>query len=225
MPRPSLAIGPSYPSEGNQLISKGMDLFGLHHGLSVLTIALIAAICILAGRQGAAWPRVLLACDLAALTAGFGILTLRPLLCELTYCWGLAGTLQGLITPNLGWAFPHPMFWSFFIQHGVVVIVALYLPLAMKWRPHPGVVPRILIWNQVYFLSASFINISLGTNFGFLAAKPEGASPLDFLGKWPVYLIWLQILAALIMTALLLPFRKTINIWRPRRIKLSGSHE
>ncbi len=256
MPRPSIAIGPSYPSEGNQLISKGMDLFGLHHGLSVLTIALIAAICILAGRQGAAWPRVLLAftclsvfpinqlalsvldfqvplnnrlpfhlCDLAALTAGFGILTLRPLLCELTYCWGLAGTLQGLITPNLGWAFPHPMFWSFFIQHGVVVIVALYLPLAMKWRPHPGVVPRILIWNQVYFLSASFINISLGTNFGFLAAKPEGASPLDFLGKWPVYLIWLQILAALIMTALLLPFRKTINIWRPRRIKLSGSHE
>ncbi len=233
-----------------------MDLFGLSHGLTVLSIALIAAICIIAGRRGATWPQVLLAficlsvfpinqlalatldfeiplnnllpfhlCDFAALTAGFGILTRKPLLCELTYCWGLVGTIQGLITPNLGWDFPHPMFWSFFIQHGVVVIVALYLPLAMKWKPLPGVVPRILFWNQVYFLFAIIVNWSLGTNFGFLAAKPEVASPLDYLGDWPIYLIWLQILAALFMTCLLLPFRKTINIWRPRRIELSHSHE
>ena len=40
-------------------------------------------------------------CDIAAVTAGFGILTRNPLLCELTYCWGLAGTMQALITPNL----------------------------------------------------------------------------------------------------------------------------
>lgn len=233
-----------------------MQLFSLTHGLTVATIALISAICIIAGRRGATWPRVLLAficlsvfpmnqlvlasfdfkiplnnllpfhlCDIAALTAGFGILTRNPLLCELTYCWGLAGTIQGLITPNLGWDFPHPMFWSFFIQHGVVVVVALYLPLAMKWKPRAGAVPRILIWNQVYFFTAIAINSTLGTNFGFLAAKPEVASPLDYLGDWPIYLIALQVLSAVFMTLLLLPFSRIINIWRPRRIKLSHPNE
>ena len=153
-------------------------------------------------------------CDFAALTAGFGILTRNPLLCEITYCWGLAGTLQGLITPNLPYAFPHPVFWSFFIHHGVVVIVALYLPLAMNWRPRPGVVPRILLWNQVYFCSALAVNWLLDTNYGFLSKKPLQGSLLDHLGDWPVYLIWLQIIAATVMTLLLLPFRKSINIWR-----------
>lgn len=233
-----------------------MPLFGLTHALTITTIALIAVICIMAGRRGCTWPRALLAficlsvfpinqlvltsldfqiplnnllpchlCDVAALTAGFGILTRKPLLCELTYCWGLAGTIQGLITPNLGWDFPHPMFWSFFIQHGVVVIVALYLPIAMKWEPRAGIVPRIILWNQVYFLAAMSINGALGTNFGFLAAKPEVASPLDYLGDWPIYLIWLQIIAALVMTFLLLPFSGTINIWRFRRIEVSPTHE
>lgn len=153
-------------------------------------------------------------CDITALIAGFAILTRKGLLCELTYCWGLAGTMQGLITPDLRWDYPHPMFWSFFIQHGVIIVIAFYLPLAMQWRPQAGVVPRILIWNQVYFFSALLINTLLGTNFGFLAAKPEVASPLDYLGDWPFYLIFIQIIAAAIMITLLLPFRKTINIWR-----------
>jgi hypothetical integral membrane protein (TIGR02206 family) len=241
---------------GNSPKVHSMELFCLAHGLTLAAIALIALICIVAGRRGASWPRVLLAflclavfpinqlalntldfqiplnnllpfqlCDIAALTAGFGILTLRPLLCELTYCWGLAGTLQGLITPNLGWHFPHPMYWSFFIAHGVVVVVALYLPLAMGWRPRSGVVPRVLMWNQVYFFAAMTVNAALGTNFGFLAEKPEVASPLDYLGDWPIYLIWIQLLAAVFMICLLLPFGRTINIWRPRRIKLSDPHE
>lgn len=160
-------------------------------------------------------------CDFAALTAGFGILTRNALLCEITYCWGLAGTLQGLITPNLPYPFPHPVFWSFFIHHGVVVIVALYLPLAMKWRPRAGVVPRILIWNQVYFVGALIVNWLLGTNYGFLSAKPASGSLLDHLGDWPVYLIWLQIIAATVMTLLLLPFAKSINIWRPSGIRVN----
>ena len=229
-----------------------MTLFGPTHAIVVLTVFVIAGLCIREGRRNCTWPRVLLAflcltvyplnllaygtlefelplenilpfhlCDFAALTAGFAILTRKPLLCELTYCWGLAATLQALITPNLPYPPGHPVFWSFFIHHGAVVVVALYLPLAMSWKPRPGVVPRILLWNQVYFFPALLVNHLLGTNFGFLARKPVGNSLLDPLGDWPVYLIWLQILAAILMILLLLPFRKSINIWRSSRNALS----
>ncbi|MCH1418941.1 MAG: TIGR02206 family membrane protein [Akkermansiaceae bacterium] len=164
-------------------------------------------------------------CDIAAVTAGFGILTRNPLLCELTYCWGLAGTMQALITPNLTLDFQHPFFWSFFIQHGAIVIVALYLPLAMKWKPRNGVVLRMFFWNQIYFFAALTMNWALGTNFGFLARKPKTATLLDHLGDWPTYLFWLQLLAILLIILLFLPFRRSINIWRWNRIGVSPHHE
>jgi len=130
-----------------------------------------------------------------------------------------------LITPNLILDFPHPFFWSFFIQHGVIVIVALYLPLAMGWKPRNGVVPRVFFWNQVYFITALTANSTLGTNFGFLARKPKTASLLDHLGDWPLYLLWLQLLAILLMTLLFLPFRRSINIWRLNGIGVNPKHE
>ena len=147
------------------------------------------------------------------------------LLCELTYCWGLAGTIQALITPNLLLDFPHPRYWSFFIQHGVIVVVALYLPLAMGWKPRDGVVPRVFLWNQIYFITAFCVNSILVTNFGFLVHKPNTPSLLDHLGDWPIYLLWLQLLAILLMTLLFLPFRRSINIWRSDRIGVNPRHE
>ena len=233
-----------------------MPLFGITHGLTVLTICLIAALCIRQGRRGLAWPRAALAfislsvyplnqivlafmdfspplenyipchlCDIAAITAGLGLLTRHPLLCELTYCWGLAGTMQGLITPDLAFDFPHPLFWTFFIQHGIIVITALYLPLATGWKPRDGVLLRLIFWNQIYFVVGLSLNSILGTNFGFLSRKPDVGSLLDHLGDWPVYLIWLQFLALTMMFLVLLPFRNSINIWRSRRIRVNPSHE
>ncbi|MDB4354117.1 TIGR02206 family membrane protein [Akkermansiaceae bacterium] len=155
-------------------------------------------------------------CDVAAFLAGFALLTRKPLVRELCYCWGLAGTLQALITPNLPHPFPHPIFFSFFTHHGIIVITALFLPLAEGWRPRPGTFPRILIWNQIYFIVGMIINWLAGTNFGFLMRKPYGATLFDHLGSWPWYLIWVQLIAATFIALFLLPFSKRINIWRFR---------
>ncbi|MDA7629674.1 TIGR02206 family membrane protein [Akkermansiaceae bacterium] len=155
-------------------------------------------------------------CDIAAFLAGFALLTPRPLVRELCYCWGLAGTLQALLTPNLPHLFPHPIFFSFFIHHGIIVITAAFLTLAEGWRPRPGTFPRVLIWNQVYFFAVLAFNWLAGTNFGFLMRKPEGATLFDHLGPWPYYLIWVQLLASAMIALFLLPFSKRINVWRFR---------
>ena len=39
-------------------------------------------------------------CDVAAVTAFFALVFRHPLAAELTYFWGLAGTLQALLTPS-----------------------------------------------------------------------------------------------------------------------------
>jgi hypothetical integral membrane protein (TIGR02206 family) len=148
-------------------------------------------------------------CDIASILSGFALLTRRRLLCELTYFWGLAATIQGLLTPALELGFPSWPFITFFFQHFAVVAAALYLPLVDGWRPER---PwwrsplRALGWSNVYLAFAMLMNWRLGTNFGFAAHKPVNPSLLDYLGPWPWYLLGMEALALLFFGLLTLPF-------------------
>ncbi|MGH9303926.1 MAG: hypothetical protein ACRDZ5_05860, partial [Acidimicrobiales bacterium] len=51
-------------------------------------------------------------CDAAVLVAAAAVVLRVPVLCELTYFWGLAGTLQAVITPDLSASFPHLAFFQ-----------------------------------------------------------------------------------------------------------------
>jgi len=147
-------------------------------------------------------------CDLAAFICAFALITRRPLLCELSYFWGLAGTLQGLITPDMGHEFPNPAYISFFLQHGVIVITAIVLPLGLGWRPRPHAAFKTYICLLIYAVVIFCINLILKTNFGFVMEKPDGASLLDVLGPWPWYIIWTLVIAAGIFYLLEHPFKR-----------------
>ena len=148
-------------------------------------------------------------CDVAAFTAGFALLTRHPLLCALTYFWGLAATLQALVTPNLPFTWPHPVFVMFFVHHFAVVAAALYLPLALGWRPpRPAwrAIAPVYACSLAYLAVAMLANRLWGTNFAFAARPPEQPSLIDHLGPWPWYLLSLQALALGFFFLLTLPF-------------------
>lgn len=145
-------------------------------------------------------------CDLAAMAGAAALLTRRQWLCEITYFFGLAGTLQALITPALREDLPDPRFFIFFGGHGAVVIAALYVVLGMRRAPLPGAVGRMMIATTLYAAIVGGLNVLLGTNYGFLADKPPTASVMDHLGPWPWYLGSLWLLALLLYSALYLPF-------------------
>jgi hypothetical integral membrane protein (TIGR02206 family) len=148
-------------------------------------------------------------CDIASFLCGFALITRRYLLCELSYFWGLAGTLQGLLTPNLPYDFPHPVFLAFFMQHGVIVITALLLPLGLGWRPRQGGWIRAFAWLLLYAVAASLLNLALGTNFGCLMRKPTEASLLDIMPEWPGYILCMICVGGLMFYLLALPFKKS----------------
>ncbi|HWC25807.1 MAG TPA: TIGR02206 family membrane protein, partial [Solirubrobacteraceae bacterium] len=60
--------------------------------------------------------------DAAALTAVLALWTTRPQLVELTYFWGLTGSLQASLTPDLGHEFPDVLFLTYFVVHGGTVV-------------------------------------------------------------------------------------------------------
>jgi hypothetical integral membrane protein (TIGR02206 family) len=148
-------------------------------------------------------------CDIAAITAGFALITKRPLLCALTYFWGLAATIQALLTPAITVGFPALPFVMFFVHHFSVVIAALYLPIVVGWRPKMPLwrTPlEVYGWSVVYLAVAMIVNRLLGSNFAFAAGKPKNPSLIDHLGPWPWYLLSMQAIALLFFFLLALPF-------------------
>lgn len=167
-----------------------------------------AAVSMLGGPHELSRMLPLHLCDIAAFLCGFALITRKPLLCELSYFWGLAGTLQGLITPDMEHGFPAPTYISFFLQHGVIVITAIVLPMGLGWKPRPYAARRTYAWLLVYAVTIFGINCVLKTNFGFVMEKPDGASLLDVLGAWPWYILWTLVIAAGIFWLLELPFKR-----------------
>ena len=149
-------------------------------------------------------------CDIASFLAAFALLTRHRTLAALTYFWGLAGTIQGVLTPALDIGFPHPVAWSFFIHHFAVIAAAIYLPVVDGWRAEAPLWKsplKAFAWLNGYVAVALTANALLGTNFGFLARKPLNPSLLDHLGPHPGYILALEGIALLLFLLLVLPVR------------------
>jgi hypothetical integral membrane protein (TIGR02206 family) len=145
------------------------------------------------------------------MTAGFALLTKRPVLCALTYFWGLAATMQALLTPALGVGFPNWPFVTFFVQHFAIVGAALFLPIVDGWRPRQPLWSdplRVYGWSVAYLVFALAVNETLQTNFGFASRPPDNPSLIDHLGPWPWYLFSMQAIALCLFLLLALPHRK-----------------
>jgi hypothetical integral membrane protein (TIGR02206 family) len=145
-------------------------------------------------------------CDwaLAALIAA--LLTRNQIAYELGYFWGLGGTLQAVITPDLPYGFPDPQFLFFFGEHGGVIAALLYLTLGTGLRPRPSSLARVAAVTLFYALVAGIADWLLGTNYAYLRAKPPGTTLLSFMSPWPWYIPELMAAAAVSLMIYYLPF-------------------
>jgi hypothetical integral membrane protein (TIGR02206 family) len=107
---------------------------------------------------------------------------------ELAYFWSLAGTLQGLITPDVNFGFPEPQFVVFMLGHALIIAAVIYLTFGSGLRPVPASLPRVALWTLGYAAAASLTDWLLGVNYGFFRAKPGHATLYDWLSPWPAYI-------------------------------------
>lgn len=146
-------------------------------------------------------------CDWAMFVIIVALWTARPRWFEVAYFWGIGGTLQAIITPNLSYAFPDVRFISFFVSHCGIIIGLVFLMLIRRLRPYPMSIVRAFAWAEVYFVSAMVVDHLTGVNYGFLLHKPEAFSLLSFLSdSRPMYLLQMHGLALLLFGLLYLPF-------------------
>jgi len=126
---------------------------------------------------------------------------------EVAYYWGLAGTSQAAITPDISRGFPSWEFVLFFWSHGGVLLAVVFIIAGQGFRPGPGSMWRAFAWLNAYALAVGTIDHIFGWNYGYLCAKPYHPSLLDYMGPWPWYLLSLEAVAIVSFSLLYLPWR------------------
>jgi hypothetical integral membrane protein (TIGR02206 family) len=147
-------------------------------------------------------------CNAGVVVAAIACWWRMPLLVELTYFIGLAGTLQAVLTPDLAVAFPHLVFFEYVVGHVGIVLAALFLVVGMRLAPRPGAVLRVFAITAAYTAFVGLIDGVTGANYMFLRRPPGEWTLLRLLGPWPWYVVSAAGVALVLLTVLDLPFRR-----------------
>ena len=123
------------------------------------------------------------------------------------YFWILAGTLQGLITPDLAEGFPDYFYFRYWFLHGGLVAAILYAVIIFKVRITWQHFWLAIGFAQVYLVLVHLVNVFIGSNYAYTMQKPPG-SILDHLGPWPWYILAGEGVMIMLFILLMLPWMK-----------------
>ncbi len=147
-------------------------------------------------------------CRIIAWVLPFAILYKNRFWLGIFYFWTLAGTLQGIITPDLAEGFPSYFYFRYWFLHAGLVVAIIYAVMIFKihitWRDFWLAIG----FAQVYLILIHLTNVFLGSNYGFTMRKPAGSSIVDLMGPWPWYILAGQGVMILLFLLLMLPWMK-----------------
>ncbi len=175
----------------------------------VLVLNYLVYLIFIRSRGIVAWQQMLpmQLCDWGMVVVMVAMWTGNQRWFEVAYFWGIGGTLQAVLTPNLRFGFPDWRFISFFTSHCGIIIGVVFLMLIRRYRPYPMSIVRVFLWSEFYFVVTLIADELTGFNYGFLLHKPEAFSILSFLSdSRPFYLLELHGVALLFFLGLYAPF-------------------
>jgi hypothetical integral membrane protein (TIGR02206 family) len=126
---------------------------------------------------------------------------------EFVYFMGIGAAMQALLTPDAGrYGFPHFRFFQTIISHGSIITAAVYMTVIEGFRPYWKSLVRLVIGLNIYMAFVMVVNRLIGSNYLFIARKPDTASLIDVLGPWPWYILSIEMIGVAVCLILYLPF-------------------
>ena len=125
---------------------------------------------------------------------------------EVLLFWIVAGTLQGVITPDIAEGFPTFDYFRYWTVHLGLLIIIFYATFVFGMRPTFKSIFKSVLALQVYVVMMVAINALLDANYFYLNEKPKSASVLDYFGYWPYYIIVTQLILVPYFLVIYLPF-------------------
>lgn len=155
-------------------------------------------------------------CSVLVFLSAIMLVTKNVALYEVCYFMGISGATQAILTPDAGaFGYPHVRFFQVFISHGSIVLAAIYMTVVEGFRPYLRSTLRVFLLLVAYAGLVGLVNGAVGSNYLFIARKPDTASLIDVLAPWPWYVFELGLIALVMIYVLYIPF--AIKDWRASR--------
>ena len=144
-------------------------------------------------------------CGVVVFVVVFALLRRNQTLYEIAYFWGLVGTLNAIITPQLWVDFPNYRFFQYFIAHGGIVVSVLFATWGLRMRPTLKGLLRSFLLANFYMVVMVGVNLLLKSNYMFICEPPDTKSPF-FFAPWPWYIFILDGVALVFFFVVYSPF-------------------
>ncbi len=156
-------------------------------------------------------------CAVLIWLSSYMLVTKNYAIYEFVYFMGLGGAMQAVLTPAdaAAYNFPHFRIMQTFIAHGLLINIAIYMTVVEGFRPTLQSFKRVFIGTNLYMIPVFFLNLAIGSNYLFVAGKPDFPTLLDMLAPWPWYIFEIEAIAFAIFFILYIPF--LIKDWRAKQ--------
>lgn len=148
-------------------------------------------------------------CNLADLIGAFAIITRNRTSQALMYFWTFALCIWAFLTPSLYVGPTTLWFWLFWLYHLFIPIATAWIVVADGFRPTWADWRRALGLSLVYMAILAVLDAITGWNYGFVGPSvPSQKNLLDFLGAYPLRLVWMAFVGSGLFALLMLPWKR-----------------
>ncbi|MDP3277110.1 MAG: TIGR02206 family membrane protein [Deltaproteobacteria bacterium] len=132
-------------------------------------------------------------CSILFFVAAAGFWTNKRWLLDIVVFWTFSGTFQAMITPTPWGEFLSLEYVRYFAAHSILVLAATWAVIAHGHRPTPMGAVRAFILLQIWAAIGGTVNALSGQNYMFLRHPPRSPTLFDYLGRWPWYILSLEL--------------------------------
>lgn len=146
-------------------------------------------------------------CNLANLLGAHALATRHRSSQSLMYFWSFALCIWAFLTPSLYVGPSHLWFWLFWLYHLCIPISTSWILVADRFQPTWRDWRISVISTLTYMAALAMLDAVTGWNYGFVGpSKPSQANLLDFLGPYPLRLVWMALIGTFLFLLLMLPW-------------------
>lgn len=145
-------------------------------------------------------------CSISLYLCTIMLITKNYRIFEISFFASMTGAFIAIVTPELFFGYPHFRYFQFFLAHLAIVLSCLYMVWIEGFILTFRSMVRAFIALNLIAVIVFMVNRLVGANYMFLSHKPYNASPIDYLGEYPYYLLALEGVALILFSLLYIPF-------------------
>ena len=125
----------------------------------------------------------------------------KQFLFDFVFYSGIIGGIMSVLTPQINaYDGSQLLYIEYYVRHVLILLMPLYMFKNLNIKPSKHSYFKFFLILNILIVIIMPLNFYLGSNYMYLSEPPQVNNPL-LIGKWPYYLLWLELFVFVLMAA------------------------